>query len=638
MLTTIRDRASGWIAWVIVFIISVPFALWGINEYFRGQEKVVVAEVNGDEMLLQDYQDVLTRRKASLRQQFGRNIDNSLLEGKTFKLRVLNEMINQRLLNEDIRKNNYRISDEQLAEFIRTNENFQLGGKFSADMYASALRRNRLSPVEFENSLRNSNIINQIVDGFRQSTIITPAQIDDMIRMEQEKRDIAYIKLDLDRLAGQVNINDDQVRKHYDENKQAYMTPEAVRVEYVVLSVDELAKQIKPDEAALKEWYEAHKEQYVTPEERRAQHILLAVEGSDPADEARVKAQAEELAKRARDGEDFAALAKKYSTDTISAEKGGDLGFFERGIMLEEFDNKVFSMQPGEISDPVRTSYGYHIIKLNDIKPEKGKSFEEARDEIQAEYAKNEANAQFGQQAEELQNLVYEQPDSLQPAAAALGLKVVQSDWFTRKGGDDGITGKQAFIDAAFSEDVLQEGLNSDVIELDENTLVALRNLDHREPQLRPLEEVADKIRQELAGKARQELASTKIADMVASLKAGRKTLADLAAELGQPLVEVREVGRAGKDDLSPALVKAVFSASGKVASDRLAASKRLDDKTYAIFAVRRVVPGDPANAPEGLPKQMRDILDQRLGGGLFSAYQQGLRERAEVVIYEDKL
>jgi peptidyl-prolyl cis-trans isomerase D len=638
MLTTIRERAQGWIAWVIVFIISIPFALWGINEYFGNQEQVAVAEVNGDEIMLQDYQEVLTRRKANLRQQFGRNIDNQLLESKVFKLRILNEMIGQRLVGEDIRNNNYRISDDQLAAFIRSNENFQQGGRFSQDMYAGALRRNGLSPVAFENSLRNSNIMSQISEGFSRSVIVTDAALDDMVRLEQEKRDIAFINLDVKRFSDQVTVTDAQVKEHYDKNHPSYMTPDSVRVEYIVLSIDELAKQVKPDEVALKALYQEHKEQYVTAEQRRAQHVLLAVDRDDEEEDARVRARAEDLVKQARGGADFAALAKEYSTDTISAEKGGDLGFFERGVMLEAFDNQVFSMQPGDISDPVRTSYGYHIIKLNEIKPETGKSFADVRDEIVKEYSLREAEAQFGQQAEEMQNLVYEQSTSLQPAADALGLKLVESDWITNKGGE-GITGKQAFIDAAFSEDVLQEGLNSEVIELDENTLVALRNIGHRPPQLKPFDQVADEIREQLKKDTLQEFAATRVADVVSSLKAGRKSLDEVAGELQLSLLTATDVGRVGKDDLSPGLVKAAFATPAMHASgDAAAGSARLDDNTIVIYAIRKVTPGDPANAAEGVRDQMRTILERRQGSDLFADYEQGLREKADVTIYEDRL
>jgi peptidyl-prolyl cis-trans isomerase D len=249
-----------------------------------------------------------------------------------------------------------------------------------------------------------------------------------------------------------------------------------------------------------------------------------------------------------------------------------------------------------------------------------------------------EAAAQFGQQAEEMQNLVYEQPTTLQPAADALGLKIIESDWITQEAGE-GITGKRVFIDASFSADVIQEGLNSDVLELDENNLVAIRNIEHRQPQLKPFDDVAEDIRQQLKLSTLHEFATVKTADMVSSLKEGRKTLDELAEQLELSLVTSTDLGRVGKDDLSPALVNAIFdTAVAKDSGDKAAASVKLDDNTIAVFAVRKITPGDPANAVAGVRDQMRSILEQRKGNGLFADYEQGLREKAKVTVYEDKL
>ena len=237
-----------------------------------------------------------------------------------------------------------------------------------------------------------------------------------------------------------------------------------------------------------------------------------------------------------------------------------------------------------------------------------------------------------------MQNLVYEQPTTLQPAADALGLKIIESDWITQETGE-GVTGKRVFIDASFSGDVIQEGLNSDVIELDENNLVAIRNIAHRQPQLKPFDEVAEDIRQQLKLSTLHEYAAVKTADMVSSLKEGRKTLDELAEQLELSLVTSTDLGRVGKDDLSPALVNAIFdTAVPNDSGDKAAASVKLDDNTIAVFAVRKITPGDPANAVAGVRDQMRSILEQRKGNGLFADYEQGLREQANVTVYEDKL
>ncbi|MCK5361177.1 MAG: SurA N-terminal domain-containing protein, partial [Gammaproteobacteria bacterium] len=327
MLTTIRERAQGWIAWVIVFIISVPFALWGINEYFTADEKVVVAEVNGNEILAQEFQQLVQRQRASLRQKFGGKIDSKIFETKAFKLRVLNEMIAQRLISADIRKHNYQIGDEQLAIYLRTNPNFQVNGSFSPEMYAQAIRSNGLSAPAFESRVRASNIVQQIKEGFNNSVISNDEQMDRLLRLQQEKRDFKSLTLSTDSLNDQVEISSDDIQKHYDSNKPLFMTTEDVRVEYIALSIAEVAEQIKPDEAALLDYYEVAKEQYIEPEQRQAQHILLAVAAdADEAEEARIAELASDLAKQAREGEDFAEMAKKFSVDSISSANGGDLG------------------------------------------------------------------------------------------------------------------------------------------------------------------------------------------------------------------------------------------------------------------------------------------------------------------------
>jgi peptidyl-prolyl cis-trans isomerase D len=640
MLSTIREKAQGWIAWVIVVLISIPFALWGINEYFSAQEKIVVAEVNGDELLAQDYQEALTVQRANLRQQFGRQINSDLLDSKAFKLRILNNMITQRLLAADLREQNYRIGDEQLAEYIRTNTAFQVDGEFSPQLYEQAVRRNNMTTTGFESQMRLGNIVDQVMAGFQRSAIISPAEIDYLIRLEQERRDFAFLQLDADDMPAASDISDDQVAAMYDANKQQYQTEESTRVEYIVLSLDDLARQITPDEDALRAEYEEQKYRYVQPERRSAQHILLSLPAdADEQEVERVRELASDLAGQARQGADFAELAKQYSSDTISAERGGDLGFFERGVMDSAFEEVAFSMQAGEVSDPVRSKFGFHVIKLSAIEAEHGKPFAEVRDQISTLYAQREAEARFGQMAEELKNLVYEQPTTLAPAADAIGLQIQQSDWFSRSGGE-GMAANRAFVDAAFTEDVQQEGLNSEVVEVDDNTLVAMRLLEHRAASQRPLAEVADDIRQQLALEARMQATESLAKEMVGQLRSGTQSLEQLAEARGLSVETHNDIGRSLRDsDLPEKLLDAVFRMPAEApANSRSAGWLKLDGKNYAVFVLRGVTKGDPAQAPAGLGDQMRQILEQRKGSGLYADYERGLRSHAEIVIYEDRL
>ena len=639
MLTTIREKAQGWIAWVIVIIISVPFALWGINEYFSAQEQVVIAEINGDELYSQEFQEVVRKQRSALRQQFGGKIDNKIFETKAFKLRVLNEMITQRLVSADIQNQTYQIGDEQLAIYLRSNPAFQVDGTFSPELYAQAVRRNGLSLPEFENRIRLGNIVAQIEQGFTRSVIDNDAVVEDLLRLQEEKRDFELMILSSERFIDQVEINDEDIRSYYDSHKESFMTPEEVRVEYISLSLQDVASQIKPDEKALLAFYEENKDQYIQAEQRQAQHILLAVEAdADEAEVARVNDLASDLAQQARDGKDFSELAKTYSVDSISSVNGGDLGYFEKGVMDKAFDEKVFNMQKGEISEPVKTRFGFHIIKLNDIKPETGKSFDQVKEKITNEYALTEATLRYGQMAEELQNLVFEQPTTLQPAADALGLKIVSTDWFSRTGGD-GITQKGPFINSAFTEDVLLEGLNSEVLEIADDTLVALRLLDHREPQQKPLNNVSDDIKQILLSQRSNKLASKETDAIIKAMQSGSKTLAQIAETHGVQMTVHEGIGRTDGADLSPEILSAVFrSAVNSPGSDKEAGSAQLENGDFAIFSITKVMSGKPEEISDDVREQITSIIQQRRGEALFSDYERGLYELADIVIYEDKL
>lgn len=639
MLTTIRERAQGWIAWVIVILISVPFALWGINEYFDAEKKVPIAEINGSELMSHDYQRQLQNQRNALRQKFGGKIDNKIFESPAFKTQVLNEMITQRLVSADIRKQNYQIGDKQLATYLRSNPSFQDKGTFSPELYAQAVRSNGLNTAGFENQIRLGNIVDQIRQGFSRSIITNDAEVDALLSMQQEKRSFVSVTLTGTSLIDKIEITESDIEKHYESNKKLYMSPEEVRVEYIVLSLKDVAAQVKPDEEALLTFYQDNKDLYRQAELRKAQHILLAVaKDASDAEIKRIEAQASDLVSQAKNGKDFAELAKKFSVDSISSEHGGDLGYFEKGVMDAAFDEKVFSMQKGELSGPIRSRFGIHIIKLNDIKPETGKSFDQVREEIGEKYALREASLRYGQMAEEMQNIVYEQPTTLQPAADALGLKIATTEWFSRAGGK-GIAKQQPFVDSAFTEDVILEALNSEVVETSTDTLVALRLLENRESQQIPLADVSDKIKKLLLERRSKELVSKESDKLIKSLQSGETTLKQIADTNGLQLSEKKEVSRTGDPSVSNALLRKVFSTPASTAGDdSSAASVQLENGDYAIFSVTQILKGNPQDAPEEVRNAIRSVIQQRRGEDLFSDYERGLYELSDIVINKDKL
>jgi peptidyl-prolyl cis-trans isomerase D len=637
MLTTIREKAQGWIAWVIVIIISIPFALWGINEYLDAQEKIVVAEVNDMEVYSYDFQEEMKRQRLSLREQFDGRIDNKLFQSPLFKKRVLNEMIGNRLVSADIREQGYYIGDAQLALYLKTNPAFQVEGVFSPELYTRSLNRAGVSVTAFENQIRNSNIVRQIKDGFSRSVISYNDEVDDLIRLYQEKRDFNVLVLKSADYRDKVDVADSDIQQYYEANKKSFMTEEMVRAEYITLSLDSVADQISPDEETLQAFYNERKDQYTQPEQRQAQHILLAV--ADDADEEevqRISELASDLVKQAREGRDFGEMARKFSIDSISSAKGGDLGFFEKGVMDDAFDEKAFAMQEGEISDPVRSRFGFHIIKLNKIKPQSVMSFADARESIRNEYAHREASLRFGQLYEEMQNLVFEQPTTLQPAADALGLEIRKTGWFSKAGGD-GMASHRAFVDSAFTEDVLYEGLNSEVVETTEDNLVALRVLDHKTPEEQPLAEVSNKIREILVLTRSREMASKDALQVIDRIRSGDTSLEAIAKERGIALEEYTDVGRTGTDGIEPALLNTVFKAPAP-GDDQPVGFTALANGDQAVFTLQQVVPGDPSKASELEREQIKQVIQQRKGEELFADYERGLFEMADIVINEEEL
>lgn len=638
MLTTIREKAQGWIAWVIVLLISVPFALWGINEYFDAEQKVPVAKINGNELMSQDFQRRLQNQRNALRQQFGGKLDNKIFETPAFKQRVLNEMITERLVAADVNEQNYQIGDQELARFLRSNPAFQVNGKFSPELYSQTVRNSGLSAAAFENQVRMGSIIRQIRDGFSRSVISSDAEINNLLKLHQEKRDVTILTLSKESLLEDVTVTDADIKEYYDANKKRFMTDENVRVEYISLSLSDVASQIEPDEEALLAYYEENKSQYTQVEQRSAQHILLGVKSDASEDEIKaIESQAIDIARKAQEGSDFSELAKEFSVDTISSGNGGDLGFFEQGVMDAAFDEKVFSMQKGEISLPVKSRFGFHVIKLNDVKPETGKSFDEVKAEISKEYALKEASSRFGQMAEELQNIVYEQPTSLQPAADAVGLKVETTQWFSRKGGE-GITAKRPFIDSAFTEDVLLEGLNSEVVETDTDTLAALRLVEHREPQQKQLDDVSAEIKQLLLTKLSKKKVTEEASKLLKAVHSGETTLEKISEERGLPLQALKDVSRSAETRVQGKLLADIFRSPVSNGNDSKISSVAMANGDYALFSVTKITEGNAEDAPENLRNQVRQAIQQRHGDDLFDGYERGLYETSDIEIHADKL
>jgi peptidyl-prolyl cis-trans isomerase D len=629
MLQTIRDRAQGWIAWLIVILISIPFALWGIQSYLGVGREVIVAKVNGVEIKEQDLQRRVQQARIQLRERLGAAYDAAQIDDRRLRQEVLDDMIRESLVVDVSHRLGFRISDQELQAQILSEPAFQRGGQFDKALYEQVLSLQGLSPALFESQVRQRMVGTQMVRGIVGSEIVTRGERESFQRLSGQRREVGWLRIPASRFLDQSPVSDDAVQAYYDTHGASFQTPEQVKLEYVVLDVDALAAASSVSDEDLQRAYETDQARFGQPERRKVRHILLPVPAD--ADEAKSQSVLKEIeAVRARilAGESFAEVAKAVSKDPGSAAQGGSLGEIEQGMMDPAFDKAAFSLAAGAISEPVRSRFGYHLIEVDEVIPARVKSFDEVRDQVRSELARQKAESLFYDLGERLANLVYETPDSLKPAAEELGLPIQESDWIGRSGGE-GLLGHPKVTAAAFSEEVLNERRNSDLIEPEKDVLqaVVLRVADHREASNRPLEEVRGEIvetlRQERARKAALEAA-----------KAGAERLrggTEWAAVAGEDKPE--EPGLVGRNDPKlPAPVRTLaFTLPVPVAGQPSAGAVAFEDGDAAIVRVTRVEQGEIKPGAPGGADQERSMLSQLMGRQVSDAVLEDMERRAKI-------
>jgi peptidyl-prolyl cis-trans isomerase D len=629
MLSAIREKTQGIIATIILSLVIIPFALWGTYSYFQGSSNVNVATVQGTNISQQAYRVAIDRLLAN-------NVRPEILQNPEVKRQVLDSLIEQTLLVQNGIKQGYRVGDAELARMITEEPQFQRGDRFDPTLYQAVLRREGLSEQSFEQRLRTAQIASQIQTGFSDSTLPLPSEKDTLLRMWLQQREFDYVIVGPARFVGSAHVPEDAIKQYYESHPDEFKTPEQVRIGYIQLSVADLASDYQPTEAQLLKAFADEKARYSTPDQRRISHILIEVpSGASKEDDAKALEKARGIEQKLRAGGDFATLAKENSADSGTAAKGGDLGVVEPGTLPRALEDAVKKLKPGEITEPVRTSFGYHIAKLTKYTPGTQKTFEQARPDIEKLLRNRKAEEEFYEKVEQLSNLVYEHPESLAPAAERLGLKIAQSDWFSREGGQ-GIAANAKVVEAAFSPEVLHESRNSEAIELAQDKLVALRVIDHREASRKALADVRGEI-QTLLQRQQAEASANKLgSEIYAKLREGQ-SLAELAKANGLNL-EHAEVSRIDPKTVDRRLLTAVFKARVPEADKPVFGEVDLQANGRAVFALKSVKKGVPAEANDALVRRVDSMLQQRGGAELYRDYLSRLRETADVQIYPDKL
>jgi len=619
MLQAIRDKVTGWIAYGIIFLISVPFALWGVNSYLGGGEAPPAAVVNGEEISLRDLDQAYASYRQRLSQLFGGSIPESLGSESILREQVLRQLVEEVALRQYTEDQYYRIGDEELNRIIRSMDVFQRDGQFDTEIYQSQLRSLGYSPLGFEQELRRTNAMDQLQSGIMATAFDIPLLEKQFTSLDNQTRKIRSLTYCVD--TASIQPSAEEIERVYLSRPDRYRSAEQVRVDFIELSLDSIKQSIEVEEDDVYARYQEGRSAYTSAEIREASHILITVKEGEDANPA--LARITSIRERIEAGENFADLAREFSEDPGSASDGGSLGEVERGIMVQPFEAALFSMETGQLSQPVKTSFGWHLIRLDSISGGETRSFDAVKSELEDEIRTELAESQIYDLVENVANLVYEQSDSLQPAAEQLDLTIETSDWFDRMSGT-GIATEPKVRQMAFSAEILRQGLNSEAIELNNDRVVFIRLNQLKPAEVRPLDQVEEQIRSEIiTDKAREQGVTAGMAAL-AELKAG-KTLDDLAAEWSESIDDYGFVER-NQSGVDSAILGRSFSML-KPEQGPVFEGLPVNNGNYAIIELSAVLSND-GNADS---KALDELVKAR-GSVEYQSALKVLTNRAEVV------
>jgi peptidyl-prolyl cis-trans isomerase D len=611
MLEAIRERAQSWIAKLILALLIVPFALWGIDSYFsRGGREKPAATVDGDGISQREFLKALRDQKEAL---------GGRVEEKALREAVMDQLVNTRLLSNAATRAGFSIVEPQIQAMLAGVETFQENGQFSQARLDAWLRSRGMSQGELMALLRQDQLLRQVQLGLGEGALAPRPSVAHLAELIGQQREVNEIIFDQQAYATRVKVDDKDVQAEYDANKGRYTTPRQVRVQYVVLSLTQLEKGIQVSDEAARKFYESNQTRYQEPDRRRASHILIQLpQGADAKAKAAARAKAQQILDEVRKTPSkFADLARQHSQDPGSGQNGGDLGAFTRDAMVKPFADAVWSMKVGDISGLVESPFGFHIIRLDGIIPGTKLGFEAVKGEIQQALRQEEAQRRFAEAAERFSNMVYEQPDSLEPVAKEFGLTLETSDWIHEQATSPAFLANPRLKEALFAEDSLRKHHNVEAVEVAPNTLVSARVLEFRPAGVLPLAEVARDIRGKLTQERARKLA----------IEEGRKALA--AVQAGQNVAgwsAPMTLSRAQPLNIPKAALTAIFRANVSKLPVHVGVET---DQGYRLYRINRVVAVDGSAQTQRMQADLRRLIAQEE----VRAYLEYLRAKADIKI-----
>ncbi|WP_159971144.1 SurA N-terminal domain-containing protein [Pseudomonas sp. 8Z] len=612
MLQNIRDNSRGWIAKIIIGLIVMLMAFTGFEAIVTGaSNRNNAAEVNGDTITLNELGQAVEMQRRQLLQQLGRDFDASQLDERLLREASLKGLIDRKLLLQGAHDAGFAFSQPALDQVILQTPEFQTEGRFDPARFDQVIRQMGYTRLQFREMLEEEMLIGQLRAGLGASSFVTEDQARAFANLERQTRDFASLVIKADSAA--MKVSDEDVKSYYDEHAADFMSPEQVVLEYVQLDKDSLFDSVNVTDEELQPLYQS--EIANLAEQRQAAHILI--EGDDDA----AKKKIEEIKARVDAGEDFAALAKEFSQDPGSAANGGDLGYAGPGVYDPAFEQALYALKPDQVSEPVRSEFGWHLIKLLGVQAPEVPSFDSLKDKLARDYKAQQVEQRFVEVSKQLEDAAFEASDLAQPAQD-LGLQVKVTEPFGREGGASGITANRQVLQAAFSPEVLEDGNNSSTIELDPNTVVVVRAKQHLQPEQLPLEQVAESIRGHLQQERATAEAKAEGERLLAEAKAGKGDSKDWS---------VQEAVTRSQDGIEPKVLQALFRMPKPESKNAPSyAGVVLNNGDYVVLRLDGVSVPEAALSAEDLATY-RNFLASREGQQDFAAYRKELQAKADI-------
>lgn len=623
MLELIRHYSQSWLAKAILALIAVTFGLFGIDTYLTGAgQNAAVAKLGDQSISLVEYGNAMERARTRLLSQ-SQNIDPSLLDSPEFKQSILEELMMKRLVQTEAESERFKISDEQLNQYILSAPELQEDGKFSQELYQQALEQSGQTAGQLEAGIRSDLLGQQVHDDIAKLAFATESVAELATKFQYESRTVSTAEMKVADFKSDVAVSDDEAKQYYEKHQAKFNEPEKVKIDFVLLSAAGLLKEVSVSDDRVREFYDQNLQRFQGDEKREASHILISfgVSATDE-DKAAAKSKADELhAILQTNPERFEELATKHSQDPGSATKGGSLGSFGRGMMVKPFEDAVFSMQENQISDVVESEFGYHIIRLDGVTGS-ASSYEDMKPKIKAELLFQEAQIKYASLTEEFSNIVYEQSGSLEPVAEAFKLNIQKTDWLSRKDALEYFKNSSRFVDQIFSDTVIKDKRNTDAEEVSPNNMVAARVTEYQAEKPQSFEEVKDLIVEVIKLEKSIKLAEEKGAAVLTKLQNNEE-------ETSLEWIPEVTVDRKNAQGLTEAVMSRVFT----INADSVPAYTGFIDaeRAYVLVKVTEVL--NPLAEDEGMKQIAKQAYESAMARAYVDAYGLSLKEKTDIRI-----